>query len=140
MLANARIFILEDEAIPALDLAIAVETAGGIVIGPAGTIAAALALLDEQDVSAAILDANLPDGELTPVALRLLNRGIPFIVHTGVGAPEELRQRYPDVPVYVKPTDSDRLVDAISALLIQQQPASPGMPCTVSDLHLPSLD
>lgn len=123
MLANARILILEDEAIPAFDLATAVEMAGGIVIGPAGTIAAALALLDEQDVSGAILDANLPDGELTPVALRLLDRGIPIIVHTGIGAPEELRQHYPDVLVYVKPTASDRLVDAISDILVEQQPA-----------------
>lgn len=123
MLANARILILEDEAIPALDLGTAVEMAGGIVIGPAGTIAAALALLDEQDVSAAILDVNLPDGELTPVAFRLLGGGIPFIVHTGVGAPEELRQRYPDVPVYLKPTASDRLVGVISDILIEQQPA-----------------
>ena len=123
MLANARILILEDEAIPALDLATAVERAGGIAIGPAGTIAAALALLDEQDVSGAILDANLPDGELTPVAIRLLERRIPIIVHSGVGAPQELRQLYPDVPVYVKPTGSDRLVDAISAISTQQQPA-----------------
>ena len=123
MLANARILILEDEAIPALDLATAVQMAGGVVIGPAGTIAAALALLDEQEVSAAILDANLPDGELTPVAIRLLERRIPIIVHSGVGAPQELRQRYPHVPVYVKPTGSDRLVDAISAILTQQQPA-----------------
>lgn len=123
MLANAHVLILEDEVIPALDLATAVEMAGGIVIGPAGTIAAALGLLDEQDVSAAILDANLPDGDLTPVAIRLLDRGIPVIVHTGVGAPEELRRRYPDVPVYVKPTASDRLVDVISAILIERHAA-----------------
>lgn len=123
MLTNARILILEDEAIPALDLATSVDMFGGIVIGPAGTIAAALALLDEQDVTAAILDANLPDGDLTPVAIRLLDRGIPVIVHTGNGAPQELLQRYPDVPVHVKPTPSDRLVDAVSAILAARHAA-----------------
>lgn len=123
MLANAHVLILEDEAIPALDLALTVETAGGIVIGPAGTIAAALALLDEQDIAAAILDVNLPDGDLTPVAIRLLERGVPVIVHTGAGAPHELLRRYPDLPVYVKPTASDRLVDIVSDILTERRAA-----------------
>lgn len=123
MLANAHVLILEDEAIPALDLATAVDMAGGVVIGPAGTVAAALALLDTEDVAAAILDANLPDGDLTPVAIRLLDRGIPVIVHTGAGAPQALLQRYPDVPVHVKPTSSDRLVDVVEAILIERHVA-----------------
>lgn len=123
MLASARILILEDEAITALDLAEAVEMAEGVVVGPVGTVAAALALLDGQEVSAAILDANLPDGELTPVAVRLLDRGIPVIVHTGLGAPQELRQRYPEVPVYLKPTASERLVEVLSEILFERQPA-----------------
>lgn len=123
MLANAHVLILEDEAIPALDLAMAVEMAGGVVIGPAGTVAAALALLDEEDVAAAILDVHLPDGELTPVAIRLLDQGVPVIVHSGVGAPQALLQRYPDVPVHVKPTSSDRLVDVVEAILIERHAA-----------------
>lgn len=123
MLANAHVLILEDEAIPALDLATAVEMAGGIVTGPAGTVAAALALLDEQDVAAAILDVNLPDGDLMPVAIRLLDRGIPVIVHTGAGAPHDLLRRYPDVPVHVKPTASDRLVGVVSDILTGQRAA-----------------
>ena len=123
MLANARILILEDEAITALELAVAVEMADGVVLGPVGTVAAALALLQEQSVSGAILDANLPDGEMTPVAIWLLDRGVPVIVHTGVGAPDALRERYPDVPVYLKPSSSDRLVEALSEILFERQPA-----------------
>ena len=123
MLTDVRILILEDEPITALDLANAVGKAGGIVVGPSVTVAAALALLDEQDVSAAILDVNLPDGVSTPVAIRLLNRGIPVILHTGIGAPQELLQRYPDVPVYGKPANTDRLVEALSEILFERQPA-----------------
>lgn len=122
MLAKARILILEDEAITALDIATAVELADGVVIGPAGSIAAALALLEEEDVCAAILDANLPDGELTPVAIRLLDEGVPVIVHTGLGLPDELRQRYPDVRVHMKPARSDRLIEVLSEMLFERQP------------------
>ena len=129
MFGGAHVLILEDEAIIAFDLAAAVEAAEGIVVGPAGTVAAALVLMDEQDVSAAILDVTLPDGELTPVASRLMERGVPVIVHAGVAAPDELRQRYPDLPVYLKPTSSDGLVAALCHMMAEQQPAeSPRAP------------
>lgn len=124
MFGGAHVLILEDEAIIAFDLATAVEAADGIVVGPAGTVAAALALIDEEDVSAAILDTNLPDGDLTPVASRLIDRGVPVIVHTGIAAPDELRRRYPDLPVYLKPTSSDGLVAALCDMLAEQQHAA----------------
>lgn len=117
MLDGAHVLILEDEPIPALDVAMTVEASGGFVEGPAGTVAEALILVHDHDVAGAILDVNLPDGEFTPVAIFLLEHGVPIIVHSGVGLPEELRQRYPKLPVYVKPTSSDRLVEALSDLI-----------------------
>jgi hypothetical protein len=95
------------------------------VVGAAGTVAAALALLGHQDVSGAILDANLPDGELTPVAILLIERGVPVIIYSGLGAPDELRKLYPDVPVYLKPTGCDRAVKSLVKTMIGREPVSP---------------
>ena len=44
-LDNTRVLIVEDEPFIALDLVQAVESAGGIVIGPAATVAQALTLV-----------------------------------------------------------------------------------------------
>ena len=67
-LSRCNILIVEDQAIIALDLESAVEEANGQVIGPASTVREALKLLHANEVDAAILDANLPDGDVTPVA------------------------------------------------------------------------
>ena len=95
-LSRCNILIVEDQAIIALDLESAVEESNGQVIGPASTVREALKLLHTNRVDAAILDANLPDGDVTPVAEELIAAGIPFLINTGVAVPLQLR-RYPGV-------------------------------------------
>jgi CheY-like chemotaxis protein len=75
------------------------------VIGPASTVREALDLLHTNAVDAAILDANLPDGDVTPVAEQLIDRNVPFIINTGVAVPLQLR-RFPGLLVFRKPTPS----------------------------------
>src|SRR3954463_13150338 len=106
-LGRSNILIVEDQAIIALDLESAVEDANGQVIGPASTVREALKLLHANEVDAAILDANLPDGDVTPVAEELIDRGIPFVISTGVAVPLQLR-RYHSLLVFRKPTPSSR--------------------------------
>jgi CheY-like chemotaxis protein len=67
-----------------MDLEAAVEEANARVIGPASTVREALDLLHTNGVDAAILDANLPDGDVTPVAEQLIDRAVPFVINTGV--------------------------------------------------------
>ena len=64
---DTRVLIVEDEPFIAWDLAQAVESAGGVVIGPAATVAQALALVDASVLEGAILDVHLPDGHIGPV-------------------------------------------------------------------------
>lgn len=106
---NAAVLIVEDEAFVALDLALSVEDAGGNVIGPAGTIREALALCGTQ-ISGAILDVHLPDGDVGPILHELMARGIPVVVQTGGGLPNRLKEAYPDLPVLTKPNDPMRVV------------------------------
>ena len=117
MFGGARVLILEDEALIANDLTVAVEAAEGYVVGPLKSVAAALALLKKEEVAAAILDANLIDGEVTPVAVLLIECGVAVVVHTGTGVPEGLHQRYPNVPVFLKPTSPENVVDALLKMI-----------------------
>lgn len=108
-----RILIVEDEAIIALNLAYAVEDVAGEVVGPVGSIAEAFALLDVAPVSGAVLDANLADGEVTPLALHLLERGVPFVLHTGTGLPADLAAAPVNLSLVMKPAQAMRVVAAL---------------------------
>jgi DNA-binding NtrC family response regulator len=114
MFENRPILIVEDECYLALDLANAVEDWRGEVVGPAATVAEAMALLDARDVDAAILDSQLADRDVTPLALELSQRGVPFVISTGTGLPPGLASSLPNVAVVMKPA---RAVTVLECLL-----------------------
>lgn len=114
---HAAVFIAEDEPFIAFDLATTIEDAGGVVVGPAATVTEALALLEIHSVDAAILDVNLCDRDISPVAEVLMARGVPVIFHTGLGVPDELRARFPNLIVHLKPLDPKKLVRQLATLI-----------------------
>ena len=82
-LRGLRILIVEDEALIAMAYEDLLADLGCEVVGPAPSVAQALAILATDRPSAALLDVNL-DGEISaPVAARLHRSGIPFLVVTG---------------------------------------------------------
>lgn len=115
MLHGACILVCEDEPFIALDLALCIEDAGGQVVGPAASIAEARALLATTAVSGAILDVHLSDGEVTPIAVQLLEGGVPVVVQTGVGLPSDLKARYPALPVHTKPVFPQHLIAKLAS-------------------------
>ncbi|MFA5966458.1 MAG: response regulator [Sphingomonas sp.] len=102
-----HILIVEDEAIIALGLELAALDCGAVVAGSVGSAAAAMDLLDTMRIDAAILDANLADGEASPVAERLIAQSTPFIFHSATGIPSGLRAGYPDLTIVRKPARAD---------------------------------
>ena len=108
------VLIAEDEMFIAYDIAYGVEEAGGTVVGPASTVEDALALLQTHEVGGAILDVNLLDGDVTPVLQRLVQGGVAVIVNTGTARPWEMEKHYPSVPVFTKPTEPERLAEALA--------------------------
>ena len=116
MLKRLPVLIVENEPLIALDLSHAVKDQGGIVIGPVATVADALAILADQPVAAAILDAKLDDRDVTPVAIHLIAQGVPFVIHSGTGLPDELAASHPDLPIILKP----KRPDDVLALLAKQ--------------------
>ena len=124
MLNNTLVLVAEDEAVIALDVAMAICDAGGKVAGPAASVKQALALIDTTAIGAAILDVNLSDGDITPVAELLLAAGIPVILQSGVGLPAELIARFPDLPVRIKPCSSETLVAQLAIMISGYRPGS----------------
>lgn len=113
MLNGLPILIVEDEQAVALDLAMTIEDLQGLAIGPVATVQDALTLLQTSKIAGAILDANLRDRDVTPVAIALHVWGVPFIVHTGTGLPPELARLYPDTPVIMKPAMATSVIEAL---------------------------
>ncbi len=117
LLNHACVLVAEDEPFIALDLVLAIEDAGGVVVGPAASVKEALALLEATAVVGAILDVTLADEDVTPVAELLIALGVPLILQTGVGPPPEMAARFPDLIVKVKPFGSADLVEELAALI-----------------------
>ncbi|MBC7674783.1 MAG: response regulator [Rhodoferax sp.] len=117
MLTGSLVLVAEDQIFIALDLALAVEDAGGEVAGPVASVKNALALIETRPITAAILDSNLTDGDITPVATRLLEASIPIIIQSGVGIPPELALRFPDLVVFIKPYVAADLVSKLEVLI-----------------------
>jgi CheY-like chemotaxis protein len=117
---RAAVLVAEDEPFIAYDLATTIEDAGGVVVGPAGTVSEALALVETHHVDAAILDVNLGDRDISPVADLLMARGVPVIFHTGLGVPDELRARFPDLIVHLKPLVPEQLIRQLAALMTRR--------------------
>lgn len=110
MFGSQQILIVEDEPLIAMDLADAVTEMEGQVIGPLATVREALAMLDRGHIAAAILDAKLLDRDITPVAMRLAQAGIPFVIYSGTGLPVELAATWPDLPTLMKPAPVESVV------------------------------
>ena len=116
MEAFQRVLIVEDDYILATDLAWCVEAAGYGIIGPVPSVDQALAAIDEERPSAAILDIQLLDEKCFPVADRLVEIGVPFVFLTGytkLDLPERLRHR----PILAKLVDQAKLLDLLADLV-----------------------
>jgi DNA-binding NtrC family response regulator len=116
MFQGHAILIVEDETLIALNLADEIAALAGHVVGPTPTVTGALAILRDAKVTAAILDANLLDRDVTPVALELAERGVPFVIHSAIGIPAALADAVPEVRLVRKPA----MADEVFAELMQE--------------------
>jgi DNA-binding NtrC family response regulator len=123
VLSHARILVVEDEMFIALELSDAIEAAQGEVVGPAKSVAEAIQVIDHDGIDAAILDRTLLDGKVTPVAAMLIERAIPFIFYSG-SSPELLKDEFPAIKSFPKPTASEQLVQALADIIAPDGTAS----------------
>ncbi|HEY8573918.1 HWE histidine kinase domain-containing protein [Phenylobacterium sp.] len=114
-LKGAKVLIVEDAVLLALELETGLSEAGAEVIGPAYELEEAMALLDRQ-IDAAVLDANLNGRSVTPVAEALARRNVPFVFATGYGETAGAPGGF-DAPVIRKPYDVTQVSAAVAELL-----------------------
>jgi DNA-binding response OmpR family regulator len=109
------VLIVEDAVLLALELETGLSDAGAQIIGPAYELDEAMALLDQQ-IDAAVLDANLNGHSVTPVAEALAARGVPFVFATGYGDAGGAPSGF-DAPIIRKPYDVTQVAAAVAAVL-----------------------
>lgn len=78
--AGVSVLVVEDEMLIALDVQMMLQDNGYTVLGPAGTVEGALRLLDDMRPDVAVLDGNLRGRPVVPVAQRLRDLRIPFVL------------------------------------------------------------
>ena len=85
LLAGLRLMVVEDEALVAMMIEDMLTELGCVVVSVVASVSEGLAAIEEKasKLDAAVLDINLGDEKVYPVAGRLADRGIPFIFSTG---------------------------------------------------------
>jgi CheY-like chemotaxis protein len=116
-LAGLHVLAVEDESLVAMWLEDLLTDLGCLVVGPANTIAAALTLLDQQSVDAAILDINIAGEKVFPVADRLTALNVPFVFATGYGV-SGVQEPHAHRPVIQKPYTMGTLQRALEAVVV----------------------
>ena len=116
-LSGRRVLVVEDEFFLADDLAQAVAQLGAEVIGPVPTRKEALALLAAAGrIDLAVLDINLEDEAVFPIADALAEQGVPFLFATGYDQ-TSIPARYQHVPRWEKPFDPQSLAQVLPAFM-----------------------
>ncbi|THD42944.1 MAG: response regulator [Bradyrhizobium sp.] len=116
-LCEALILIVEDEILIALDIKSTLVDAGAEVIGPATTLRSATPIALSEPLSAATLDVQLGRETTDAIAAILSERDIPFLFYTGQALPRDMRARWPQSPVIIKPASQNAIVAAMAELL-----------------------
>lgn len=115
-LSGKSILVVEDDYYMAEDVTSALRSAGAQVLGPCPTQEAALALLEKESPSSAVLDLNLGGGgPRFEIARHLRERGVPFIFLTGYD-PDVIPADMDDVARLQKPLPLRDVVEAVSVL------------------------
>ena len=84
-LSGRRVLIVEDESLIAMLAEDFLIELGITVVGPANTIDGAIAMIETQEIDAAVLDLNIRGERSDRVADALRLRGIPIVCATGYG-------------------------------------------------------
>jgi CheY-like chemotaxis protein len=107
--------VVEDDYFIATDLIESLEGFGIDIIGPAASVREALLLIENEGnrLDGAVLDVNLAEEHVYPVADILRERGIPFVFTTGYDA-TALPKLYASAPRCKKPINKDRLFKCLA--------------------------
>lgn len=114
------ILVVEDEFLLAMELESILTEAGYRVLGPASSVRAALAIMSDETPHAAVLDVNLGRERVTPVAVALEERSIPFVIATAYSAADLANEpALASARKLDKPTSAYALLEALQQIIIR---------------------
>lgn len=116
ILDGRRVLLVEDELVLAWSLGDMIKELGGTVAATAARVKTALEFIGRTEIDLAILDINLNDERVDPVAEKLSGRGVPIIFATGYGQ-AGVGAKFKNWPTINKPYNKKELVGAVETAL-----------------------
>jgi DNA-binding NtrC family response regulator len=113
-LLGAKVLVVEDDLILALDMIGILTWAGANVIGPARSVKRAVELAGEADLDCGVLDVSLKDELVFPAAAVLQRKKVNTIFYTGQIDQEAIRRDWPAAKVLAKPAPLRTLLQALA--------------------------
>ena len=112
-LDGLTLLVVEDEPLIAMDIAMAFEDCGAHITST-NTLKHAVLLVEHDGLSGAILDHGLPDGDSSLLCARLKERGVPFMIYSGLA---HVDGPCKDAPHLMKPAPPEDLVAAVERMV-----------------------
>lgn len=113
----ATVLVVEDNILIAMETEEVLRTLGVDQVHIAASVQDALALISANDFGAAILDVNLGIETSEPVAEKLRELAVPFLMSTGYGDSVANEGPYRGAPLLTKPYTKGALQEALSRAL-----------------------
>jgi CheY-like chemotaxis protein len=111
--ADRRVLVVEDDFAIANVIVEAFRARGAYIVGPAGNLKDALAIVaGKEHIDGTVLDINLRGEMVYPVADVLRSKGVPIVFTTGYDA-GDVMPRFADSPCLQKPFRLELLVHAL---------------------------
>jgi hypothetical protein len=114
MLKGLRILVADADRASAEALCAAVRAMGGEPVGPAAWAWRALRFVDAGRLDGAVFAAVLRDGDAAPLALRLVERGVAYVVRSDPPAPAGIKAARLDAPVLAPTAPPDAVLRALA--------------------------
>ncbi len=113
LLRGVRVLVVEDDVLLAMDLRETLADAGAIVVDVCQTLNEGMARANVEDFAIAVLDFSLGSETVSPLARRLVRRGLPFILYTGKSRSEPSLAEWSDQQIVKKPAPIPVLLSAL---------------------------
>jgi DNA-binding response OmpR family regulator len=116
MFDGRRVLVVEDEFLAGLTTIDFLESIGCEVVGPVARLAHALDLARSEPLDAALLDINLGDDMVWPVAKILQLKKVPLLFLSAFSQLNVLPEPFAGVPSLAKPLEPGRLLCHLHAM------------------------
>lgn len=114
---NARVLVIEDSGLVALNVCDLLRTHRMIPVGPFGMVRESLRALDVESFDLALLDIDLHGEPAWPIADALMDARTPFVFTTAYESDVVIPARFAAMPVVNKPYQEQQLLAALSNAL-----------------------